>query len=58
MKLIINDAQLGEVTNYQQDREKEAWIFTITNKFTVSVPFSEIKLFTYSSSWDLEIITK
>lgn len=56
MKLIINGTQFGDVTTYQQDREKKAWVFTFTNKLTVSVPFSEIKMFT--SSGTLEIIMK
>lgn len=55
-RLIINSTAFGDVAHYQQDREKETWTFTLNNAITVSIPFSEIKLF--ASAEDLEIITR
>ena len=53
--LIMNDDAIGTVAHYEQDRKQQAWIFTMADSMTVTIPFSEIKLFT--SAENLEVIT-
>ena len=53
--LIINDADLGPVQGYSQNRELSRWSFLMTAGYYIGVDFSRIKSFT--SSGNLEIIT-
>ena len=55
-QLVINGNTFGSVMHYQQDRETDTWEFTLNNAVQISIPFSEIKLFT--SAENLEIITR
>ena len=53
--LIINDADLGPVQEYRQNRELSLWSFLMNAGYYIGVDFSSIKRFT--SSGNLEIIT-
>ena len=53
--LIINDADLGPVQGYRQNRELSRWSFLMTAGYYIDVDFSRIKSFTRSGN--LEILT-
>lgn len=44
-KLIINEAEVGTVNTYRQDRQFGGWSFDMKGGYEIRIKFSDIKIF-------------